>query len=70
MKTEKEIEIVYSPIEDRSKDINSSPIWKNAWHLEEIGEVEKRSYLTWWKYKIKFDGLSPIQVLKIERVNF
>ncbi|MDD5648827.1 MAG: hypothetical protein PHF86_00150 [Candidatus Nanoarchaeia archaeon] len=61
-------EIVLSPIEDRSKDIANSPIWKNAWKLEDVDEKIKGKYPTWWKYQIKFDGLKPIQVTKIEKV--
>jgi hypothetical protein len=65
------IEVILSPIELRSKDpkeLNSSLIWKNAWKQEEVTEEAKRQYKTWWKYSIKFDGLKPIQVTKMERV--
>ena len=57
---------VYSPVFDKNiqRDINNSPIWKEAYHADEIGEVKKP--LT--EYTIKFDGLVPIQVTKIKNL--
>lgn len=57
---------VYSPIEDTNiqKNLDSSPIWKNAIHQTDLDELEK-NYPKLFKYKIKFDGLKPIQVTKI-----
>jgi hypothetical protein len=60
-------EIVYSPVEDRSKDIAKSPIWKNAWYKSEIDDQAKRRWANWFEYRIRFDGLKPIQLLKMER---
>lgn len=63
-------EVVYSPIEDKSKDIEKSSIWKNAWHLDEIDEKAKARYSNWWEYHIKFEGTKPIQLTKTKKVKF
>jgi hypothetical protein len=59
---------VYSPIEDKNikKDLNNSPIWKKAIHPDEINEL-KEKHNSIWEYSIKFDGLTPTQVVKISR---
>lgn len=56
---------VYSPIFDRDirKDINNSPIWGEAYHESEIGDVKKP--LT--EYTFKFDGLTPVQLTKMKK---
>lgn len=61
MKTEK----IYSPIFDKDirKNINNSPIWGEAYHESELGDVKKP--LT--EYTVKFDGLKPIQVTKMQK---
>ena len=61
-------EVVYSPVEDNSKDINKSSIWKNAWHRDEITPEAIRRYPNWWEYHVRFDGLKPIQLLKMQKV--
>jgi hypothetical protein len=60
-------EIVFSPVEDRSKDIANSPIWKNAWHKEEIDDQAKRRWSNWFEYRVRFNGTKVIQLLKMER---
>ena len=56
MTTEK----VYSPIFDKDirKNVNGSPIWKKAYHADEI--VGKKGPIT--EYIIKFEGTTPVQV--------
>lgn len=58
-------EIIYSTIQDKSikKDLKNSPIWKNA-HKEEELESKKGYY----KYTIRFNGLTPVQVLSIKKI--
>lgn len=59
---------VYSPVEDKQirTNLNNSPIWKKAYHEDELERAEKR-YPHLFKYTFKFDGLKPIQVTKIRR---
>jgi len=61
-------ELVLSPVEHTGKDINSSPIWKNAWHPGEVSEEIKRKFKKWFEYTVKFDGLKAIQITKVREV--
>ena len=56
---------VYSPILDKDirKNINNSPIWKEAYHESEISNIKKP--LT--EYTFKFEGLKPIQLTKMKK---
>ena len=58
--------VVYSPIEDKDikKNFINSPIWKKAYHLEEL---QGKNFKDVFKYSFKFDGLKPFQVTKVER---
>ena len=60
---------VYSPVEDKSikTNLNDSPIWKKAYTEEEYNENPKR-YPYWWKYSMKFDGKTPKQVTKVQKL--
>lgn len=57
---------VYSPIFDKNieRDVNNSPIWKEAHTVEEIVGMKKP--LT--EYTIFFEGLKPIQVTNIKNL--
>jgi len=59
---------VYSTVEDKNikKNLNDSPIWKKAIHADELKEVESK-YNSIWEYEVKFDGLKPVQVTKVNR---
>lgn len=59
---------VYSTIEDKNirKNLKDSPIWKKAIHSDDLRNVEN-SLDVIWEYDIKFDGLTPIQVTKVNR---
>lgn len=63
--TKFKLEKVYSPIFDKhiERNVNGSPIWNEAHHVDEIGDVKKP--LT--EYSINFDGLKPIQVTNIKK---
>ena len=61
-------ELVYSPVEDNSKDIANSPIWKNAWHRDEINPEALNKFKNWWEYSVRFDGLKPQQLLRFKKV--
>lgn len=58
------VEQVYSNIWDENikKDVNNSPIWKECFKNEDKPENVK------YKYTIKFDGLIPVQVTKIQKL--
>lgn len=64
-----QIEKVYSPVNDRNiKDnLNSSVIWKDCYKEEEFEEYKKR-HSKWFCYTIKFKGLLPIQVNKVQKI--
>ena len=59
------IENVYSPVDDKNikNNLQNSPIWKEAYKIEELQIFPKKEM---YCYKIKFDGLKPIQFLKVE----
>jgi hypothetical protein len=59
-------EVIYSKTLDKGikKDIKNSPIWKDAHTKEELSDTNG-----YYKYSIRFDGLKPVQVLKIQKVN-
>ena len=59
------LEKVISPIKDFDikKDIKNSPIWKNCYHSTDVVPRD----VNLWVYYIKFDGLTPVQVTKIEQ---
>lgn len=61
-------ELIYSPVEDNGKNIANSPIWKNAWHRDEITPEAVNKFHNWWEYAIRFDGLKPQQLLKVKKV--
>ena len=57
-------EDVFSPIHDKDirKNLETSPIWKEAHHQEELDEVSGM-----WLYTINFHGLTPVQVLNVQQ---
>jgi len=57
---------VISPIFDKdiSQHLNTSPIWSEAYHPDEELPKDKRLVI----YRIKFDGLKPIQVLQTKHI--
>lgn len=57
---------VYSPIDDKSieKNLTNSPIWANCYHEDEL-ELAKTKHKNLICYRIKFDGVSPVQVTKV-----
>ena len=59
---------VYSVVEDKNiqKNLNDSPIWKQAIHPDDLESV-KDNYETLYEYAIKFDGLRPVQVAGVKK---
>lgn len=60
-----EIIKIYSPIDDPDikRNLGTSSIWKEAYHKEDM-PTDKAMIC----YHIKFNGLTPIQVTKIEKI--
>jgi hypothetical protein len=60
---------VYSPVEDKNirTNLNESPIWKKAYHDDDLVEAKKK-HSTLWHYTIKFDGLKPIMLNKMSKL--
>ncbi len=60
---------VYSPIEDKEirKNLNNSPIWKLAYHNDEYKSFVS-NHPNMFEYTIKFDGLKPMQVTKVMKI--
>lgn len=64
-----ETEKVYSPVKDGKikRNLNDSPIWKNCYKQDEVtSDVLKKHNNIFYIYSIKFDGLKPVQVTKVE----
>jgi hypothetical protein len=61
-------EVVYSPIMDEKMNshVNDSEVWKKAYHHEELIDEVRNKFPRWYKYNVKFEGLKPIQVTKME----
>ncbi len=58
-------EAVYSKTLDKNikKDLINSPIWADAHKKEELDDTKG-----YYKYRIRFDGLTPIQLLKVQKI--
>ena len=68
MKTLK-VENIVSKIHDKNikKNLQDSSIWKDCKHFNELSEEEKSSK-KFFCYKVKFDGLTPIQVMNVNPI--
>jgi hypothetical protein len=64
MKDEK----IYSPIEDTKITTNlmDSPIWSLSYHETDVAEASKKHPIL-FEYIIRFNGLTPIQLLKVSK---
>jgi hypothetical protein len=61
-------EKVYSPINDGNikKNLNGSPIWKNCYKEEDLNREVLSKHNIMYVYTIKFDGVTPKQVTKVD----
>ena len=64
------VEEVYSPVHDTKikSDISGSEIWKSCYKKEEVTTEVLNKHPRMYKYTIKFDGLTPFQVTKVDIV--
>ena len=60
-------EIVMSPVKDENfkTHLNDSPVWKNCEHAE---DVVGKDLTGWFEYKVKFEGLVPVQCTKMKKI--
>ena len=60
---------VYSPVNDPKikTEFQDSPMWKKAYTEEEYKSNPKR-YPIWFRYSFKFEGLTPKQVTKVQKL--
>ena len=60
-------ETVYSKVEDKNikTNVQKSKIWANCEHPD---DVEDKDLTGWFQYQFKFDGLVPIQCIKIKKI--
>lgn len=62
-------EIVLSPIHYSGKDVSNADFWKECYHEDEISLDEIRSSgKKWYKCYIKFNGIKPVQITKVEKI--
>lgn len=67
------VEQVFSPVEDtkiksNSKIIGNSKIWDLCFKEEEVNDELLMKHPKMFKYTIKFEGLTPIQVTKVKKI--
>ncbi len=63
MTTEK----VFSTINYDGKDAQNATFWKDCYHQEEVS-MEDLKEKQWYVYRVKFDGLKPIQITKKTKI--
>lgn len=61
---------VISPVLDEkiNSHINTSEVWKKAYHPEEFTDEMRPLQPAWYEYTIQFDGLKPIQMTKMKEI--
>ena len=60
---------VYSPIEDKGikKNLVGSPMWEKSIHIDDLAE-ELTPGKVLYEYKLKFEGLKPVQVSGVKKL--
>jgi len=59
-------EIIWTPTEDKGKDLWNSPLWKGCYADSEMTDEIRKLKNKWFVYHIRFDGLKPIMITKKE----
>ena len=69
MKTTTKVD-VWSPVrDDKAKtNLGDSPIWKNAYHKEEVTPEVRAKHNSWFVYTFIFDGLKVQQLANFKTV--
>jgi hypothetical protein len=64
-----EVVKVYSPVEDMNirSNLKDSLIWTLAYNESELSDA-KKNHSELYEYLIKFDGLKPVMVNKITKI--
>lgn len=71
METVKLVKVkVLSPVEDKGirNNLNGSPIWKKAYHVDEIADAQVK-HTELYEYSINFLGLVPTQVTGVKKLS-
>jgi hypothetical protein len=60
---------VLSPVQDKKirEDLNGSPIWKQAYHIDELTVAEK-NHAELYEYSFKFEGLKVVQLTGVKKL--
>lgn len=61
-------EKVLSTILYEGKDAENAPFWKECFHEDELTSDMKLNGKQWFAYHVKFDGLKPVMITKIEKI--
>jgi len=63
-------EIVLSTVAVEGKNVeNLAPVWKGErYHKEDVTEEMLGNGKQWYEYHVKFDGLTPIQLTKTNKL--
>lgn len=61
-------ETVFSTIEYKGKDPVNADFWKECYHSDDINPDLLNNGKQWYKYRVKFNGLKPIQITKSEKI--
>ena len=60
---------IISPVNDENiqKNLQNSPIWKQAYHESELADAEKK-HTTLYEYSFKFNGLACVQFTGVKKL--
>jgi len=61
-------ETVLSTIEYTGKDAQKADFWKDCYHEDEVTPEMRTNGKQWFKYHVKFENLTPVQITKTEKV--
>jgi CO dehydrogenase/acetyl-CoA synthase gamma subunit (corrinoid Fe-S protein) len=61
-------EIVLSKIEYKGKDAVNADFWKECYTKGEFEAMKIGGDERWYRYTVKFNNTTPVQITKIERI--
>jgi len=62
------VESVFSTIEYKGKDLVNAPFWKECYRTEDLTSTLLNNGKQWYEYFVKFNGLTPIQLTKTNKL--